>query len=182
MASINRYTLENWKKHGILCCGYDGCYGVAEAFMRKVAAFEFEDPELEIMFVLEGKSFNIDEASYSDFLNPKPWAIYDAINRIYTKCVEHGDFFESFLKVCADTKLLDPWFMSEEFMSNVWAGSIHGYWSIPMQGEESKEPYRSRFRKFIKSLDDRGLKWTKKYLEPDSFWKGKKAYWLEEER
>ena len=180
MIEISPYRLEEWKKHGILCCGYDGCYGVAEAFMRKVASFEFEDPTLEIMFVLEGKNFNIDEAKYSDFLNPKPWATTDAIERIYGRCVEHGEFFESFLKVCAETKLLDPWFLSERFMSNVWAGSIHGYWSILMQGEGSKEPYRNRFRKFIKSLDDRGLKWTEKYLEPDSFWGQKKVYWKDE--
>ena len=149
--------------------------------MRKVVAFEFEDPEFEIMVDLEGKNFDISKASYTDFLNPKPWATTDAIERIYIRCVEHGEFFESFLKVCAETKLLDPWFLSERFMSNVWAGGIRGHWSILMTGEESKEPYRNRFRKFIKSLDDRGLKWTEKYLEPDRFWGDKKAYWLEEQ-
>lgn len=177
---IPPYRFEEWRKHGILCCGYDGCYGVAEAFMRKVAVFEFEDPELEIMLALDGKNLNIDEASYSDFLNPKQQAIYDAIERIYNKCIEHGDFFEGFLKVCAETKLLDPWFMTEEFMTNVRAGGIRGYWSIKMQGETSKESYRNRFRKFIQSLDDRGLKWTEKYLEPDPFWKQKEAYWKDE--
>ncbi len=174
---IPPYRFEEWRKHGILCCGYDGCYGVAEAFMRRVAGV---DPAFEIMLALDGKNFNIDDASYSDFLNSKPLAIYDAIQRIYNKCVEHGDFFEGFLKVCAETKLLDTWFMSEEFMSNVWAGGIHGYWSIKMAGEDSKEPYRNRFRKFIQSLDDRGLKWTEKYLEPDPFWKQKEAYWKDE--
>ena len=176
---ISEYRFEEWKKHGILCCGYDGCYGVAEAFMRRIAGIVY--PSLEIMLDLDGKNFNIDEASYSDFLNPKPWATYDAIKKIYTKCVERGDFFENFLKVCSETKLLDPWFMSEEFMSNVWAGSIHGYWSIPMQGETSKEPYRNRFRKFIQSLDERGLRWTEKYLEPDPFWRQKEAYWVEKQ-
>lgn len=43
-----------------------------------------------------------------------------------------------------------------------------------------KESYRDRFKKFIQSLDDRGLKWTEKYLEPDPFWKQKKAYWKDE--
>lgn len=182
MAGINRYTLESWNKHGILCCGYEGCYGIAEAFMRQVVSIELDDPTWMIMLDLEYGSTSLNEVTYTDFLNPKPWAIHDAIERIYRRCVECGDFFESFLKVCAKTKLLDPWFMSEEFMSNVWAGSIHGHWSIKMQGEESKEPYRSRFRKFIKSLDGRGLKWTEKYLEPDSFWGQKKAYWLEKEQ
>ena len=182
MASINQYTLENWKKHGILCCGYDGCYGVAEVFMRKVVGLELDDPTWMIMLDLECGSTSLDEVTYSDLLHQKPYARPDAIERIYTRCVEIGDFFESFLKVCAKTKLLDPWFMSEEFMSNVWAGSVHGHWSIKMQGEESKEPYRSRFRKFIRSLDERGLKWTEKYLEPDSFWGQKKAYWLEEKQ
>lgn len=176
---ISSYTIENWKKHGILCCGYEGCYGVAEAFMRRVVDI---DPEFEIMLDLDNKNFNIDAASYSDFLNPKPWAIYDAIQRIYSMCVERGDFFENFLKVCAETKLLDPWFISEEFMSDVWAGGICGYWSIKMQGEYSKKLYRNRFRKFIQSLDDRGLRWTEKYLELDPFWGQKEAYWIEEEK
>ena len=178
---IPSYRFEEWRKHGILCCGYDGCYGVAEAFMRKVAAFEFEDPELEIMLALDGKNFNIDEASYSDFLNPKHWPIYDVVRRIYRRCVENGDFFESFLKVCAETKLLDPWFMSEEFMTDVWAGGIRGYWSILMHSDTSKEPYRNRFRKFIQSLDERGLRWTEKYLEPDPFWGQKEPYWIEKQ-
>lgn len=34
------------------------------------------------------------------------------------------------------------------------------------------------FRAFIKSLDDRGLGWTDKYLENDDFWGDKEAYWL----
>lgn len=177
--NITLCELEDWKKHGILHCGYYGCYAVAEAFMRKVASIEF-DPSLEIMLALDGKNFNLDDAHYDDFLNSEFYARTDAVQRIYRRCVEKGDFFESFLKVCAETKLLDPWFMSEEFMSNVWAGSIHGYWSIPMQGETSKEPYRNRFRKFIQSLDDRGLKWTEKYLEPDPFWKQKEVYWKDE--
>lgn len=174
---ISQYIVEEWKKHGILCCGYDGCYGVAEAFMRRVVGVD--DPAFEIMLDLECKNFNIDNANYFDFLHPKFYAKNDAIERIYNRCVERGDFFERFLKVCAETKLLDPWFMSEEFMSNVWAGSIRGYWSIKMLGEDSKELYRNRFRKFIKSLDERGLRWTEKYLEPDPFWRQKEAYWME---
>ena len=180
MASINRYTLENWKKHGILCCGYEGCYGIAEAFMRQVVSLELDDPTCMIMLALENGGIDLDEVTYRDLLHQEPYARqHDAIERIYGRCVENGDFFESFLKVCAKTKLLDPWFMSEDFMSNVWAGGIRGHWAIKMQGEESKEPYRSRFRKFIKSLDERGLKWTEKYLEPDSFWGQKKAYWTD---
>ena len=31
---------------------------------------------------------------------------------------------------------------------------------------------------FIKSLDDRGLGWTDKYLENNDFWGDKEAYWL----
>lgn len=170
---ISPYTIEDWKKCGILHCGYRGCYAVAEAFMRKV--LEFDDPSFEITLALEGKNFNIDKACYNDFLDPE--YRYDAIERIYSKCVESGVFFDSFLQICAKTKLLDPWFLSENFMSNVHAGSIRGYWSIPMQEEESKEPYRNRFRRFIKSLDERGLEWTEKYLEPDSFWGQKKKYW-----
>ena len=174
ITNISQYELENWKKHGILHCGYEGCYGVAEAFMRRVVGV---DSAFEIVLALDGKNFNLDDASYSDFLYPKFYAKNDAIKRIYSKCVETGDFFDSFLQVCAKTKLLDPWFLSENFMSNVHAGSIRGYWSITMQGEESKELYRSRFRRFIKSLDERGLRWTEKYLEPDSFWGQKKKYW-----
>lgn len=175
---IPPYRFEEWRKHGILCCGYDGCYGVAEAFMRRVAGFVY--PSLEIMLALDGKNFNLDDAHYDDFLNSKFYARTDAVQRIYRRCVEKGDFFESFLKVCAETKLLDPWFMSEEFMSNVWAGGIRGYWSIKMQDEASKEPYRNRFRKFIRSLDERGLRWTERYLKPDPFWRQKEAYWKDE--
>ena len=175
---ISPYTIEEWKTCGILHCGYEGCYGVAEAFMRRVVGV---DPAFEIMLDLSDKNFNINNASYSDFLHPKFYARDDAVRRIYRRCVENGDFFESFLKVCAETKLLDPWFISEEFMSNVWAGGIRGHWSIKMQDEVSKEPYRNRFRKFIQSLDDRGLKWTEKYLEPDPFWGQKNAYWKDEQ-
>lgn len=173
---ISPYRFEEWRKNGILCCGYHGCYA-AEAFMRRVVGV---DPAFEIMLALDDKNFNLDDASYSDFLHSKFYTRNDAIERIYRRCVEIGDFFESFLQVCAETKLLDPWFLSENFMTDVHAGSIYGHWSIPMQGEESKEPYRSRFRRFIKSLDDRGLKWTEKYLEPDPFWKQKEVYWKDE--
>jgi hypothetical protein len=175
MTNTSQYELGDWKKCGILHCGYRGCYAAAEAFMRKIIELEFDDPSFTITMTLEGKDFNIDEACYGDFLDLKYHD--DAIERIYSRCVETGDFFDSFVQVCAKTKLLDPWFLSENFMSNVHAGSIRGHWSIPMQGEESKEPYRSRFRRFIKSLDERGLEWTKKYLEPDSFWGQKKKYW-----
>ena len=175
---IPPYRFEEWRKNGILCCGYNGCNGVAEAFMRLVV--RHIHPSLEIMLALDGKNFNLDDAHYDDFLNSELYARTAAVQRIYRRCVEKGDFFESFLKVCAETKLLDPWFMSKEFMSNVWAGEIRGYWTIKMQDEDSKEPYRDRFKKFIQSLDDRGLKWTEKYLEPDPFWKQKKVYWKDE--
>lgn len=175
---IPPYRFEEWRKNGILCCGYDGCNGVAEAFMRRIAGPIH--PSLEIMLALDGKNFNLNDAHYDDFLNSEFYARTAAVQGIYRRCVEKGDFFESFLKVCAETKLLDPWFMSKEFMSNVWAGEIRGCWSIKMQDEDSKEPYRDRFKKFIQSLDDRGLKWTEKYLEPDPFWKQKEAYWKDE--
>lgn len=177
MIEISSYRLEEWKKHGILCCGYEGCYGIAEAFMRRVVGV---GPEFEIVLALDGKNFNLDDASYSNFLHSKFYPRNDAIEKIYRRCVEIGDFFDSFLQVCAKTKLLDPWFMSEEFMTDVWAGGIRGYWSIKMQDEVSKEPYRNRFRKFIQSLDERGLKWTERYLEPDPFWGQKKVYWKDE--
>ena len=172
---ISPCRFEELRKYGILYYGYDSCNGVAEAFMRRVAGLDH--PSLEIMLDLDGKNFNLDDAHYDDFLNLKFYARTAAVQRIYRRCVEKGDFFENFLKVCAETKLLDPWFMSKEFMFNVWAGEIRGYWSIKMLGEDSKEPYRDRFRKFIQSLDDRGLKWTEKYLEPDPFRKQKEAYW-----
>ena len=65
---IPPYRFEEWRKNGILCCGYEGCYGVAEAFMRRVVGV---DSVFEIILALDGKNLNIDEASYSDFLNSK---------------------------------------------------------------------------------------------------------------
>lgn len=117
---ISPYIYEIWKQCGILHCGYQGCYCVAEAFMRRVVLLETNDFSFDIEIALEGKDFNIDKAKYNDFLDTKLlYAKTNAIQLIYTKCVEHGNFFESFLKVCAETKLLDQWFMSKEFMSNV---------------------------------------------------------------
>lgn len=180
MQEISQYDINRWKRNGILGNGYDGCYGVVESFMRTIIASDTGDPSFAIMFVLDGiKDFDLDTLTYNDFLLSRK--VHHnrtlAIERLYVECVELGKFFNGFLQVCENTGLLDPWFLSEEFMSNVHAGSIRGFWSILMSGENSKEPYRERFRKFIKSLDDRGLEWTKKYVEPDPFWGTKKVYW-----
>ena len=145
--------------------------------MRTIIASDIGDPTFAIMFVLDGiKDFDLDTLTYNDFLLPEHNRTF-AIERLYIECVELGKFFNGFLQVCENTRLLDPWFLSENFMSNVHAGSIRGFWSIQIHGEDSKEPYRERFRKFIKSLDNRGLEWTKKYIEPDPFWGIKKVYW-----
>ena len=178
-ASLNAYEKDDIKKHGFLGCGFEGGYGIAEVFMMQVALFD--DPIVEIEFATKGidldTTFSIKTLYAACGSNERK--VNDIFDRIFNRCVFHGFYFNNFLKKCAETKFMDNWFMSERFMSNVWAGSIRGKWSTTFNHEANgKEPYRNRFRAFIKSLDDRGLGWTKKYLENDDFWGDKKAYWL----
>ena len=178
-ASLNAYNKDYVKKHGFLGCGFEGGYGIAEAFMMQVASFD--DPIVKIEFALKG--IDLDVAFSAKTLcavcSSNTCRVDDIFDRIFNECVFHGCYFDNFLKKCAETKFMDNWFMSERFMSNVWAGSIRGQWSIAFHHEANgKEPYRNRLRAFIKSLDDRGLGWTDKYLENDDFWGDKEAYWL----
>lgn len=157
------------KDYGILGCGFAGKNADAELFMSYVV-----DPSerTRIMIDLHGR-IDLDDI--------KSYKTTDACQRIFNKCVFLGFMFEGFLRACEDLKSLDLWFISEDFMSCVWAGGIRGNWSIMCQHENGdKEPYRRRFRKFIESLDRRGLNWTEKYLEQDRFWGQKKAYWSEQ--
>ena len=178
-ASLNAYNKDYVKKHGFLGCGFEGGYGIAEAFMMQVASLD--DPIVKIEFALKG--IDLDVAFSAKTLcavcSSNTCRVDDIFDRIFNECVFHGCYFDNFLKKCAETKFMDNWFMSERFMSNVWAGSIRGQWSIAFNYEANgKEPYRNRFRAFIKSLDERGLGWTDKYLENDDFWGDKEAYWL----
>ena len=170
------FHIEDLKKHGFLRYGFSNYYATAEAFIRQVAVEACPEmySEYAVMMSLAGKDVELNERSFAQMH-------YSAKDSIFNFTVFHGNFFEAFLSVCAKTRLLDPWFMSNEFMSNVWAGEIHGNWSIMCHHENGdKEPYRNRFRKFVSSLDERGLKWTEKYLAPDKFWGQKKAYWSEQ--
>lgn len=156
------------KDYGILGHGFDRKNADAELFMSYVV-----DP-------LEKTRIAIDLHGGIDLSNMNFYATRDICYRIFDKCVFLDFMFENFLRACEDLKSLDPWFMSNEFMSDVWAGGIRGNWSIMCQHENGdKEPYRRRFRRFIESLDSRGLNWTEKYLEQDGFWGQKKAYWSE---
>lgn len=177
--SVDAYSSVDYvTKHGFLGCGFDGGYSVAEAFMAKVAAYSC--PQLEIDLAVKG--IDIDNISIETLYTAYSldyWSVNSLLERIFVKCVFIGWFFNGFLNACAETKFLDNWLLSEIFMSNVHAGSIRGMWSIFYHHEnETKEPYRSRFREFIKSLDDRGLGWTQKYLEPDTFFGKREVYWL----
>ena len=157
------------KDYGILGCGFVGKNADAELFMSYVA-----DPS-------ERTRIMIDLRGGIDLDDIKSYKTTDVCCRIFNKCVFLGFMFDSFLRACEVLKSLDPWFMSDDFMSNVWAGGIRGNWSIMFQHENGdKEPYRRRFRKFIESLDSRGLNWTEKYLEYDRFWGQKKTYWSEQ--
>lgn len=162
--------LDYFKKHGILGGGFLGKHADAENFMSYVL-----DPSYETRISIDLRCGRIDLNDTED------WKTRDVCYSIFNKCVFLDFEFENFLKACRDLKSLDPWFMSTCFMSDVWAGGIRGKWSILCQYENSdKEPYRNRFRRFVQSLDDRGMKWTEKYLEPDRFWGQKKAYWSEQ--
>ena len=176
--SLTTYDKDYVKKYGFLGCGFEDGYSIAEAFMMKVASCN--DPLLEIDLAIKG--IDVDNISIESLYNRfhlDDWHINDMFSRIFSQCVFNGCFFDGFLNAIAETKLLDNWFMSERFMSNVWAGSIRGNWNILCHHKNgTKESYRNRFRAFIKSLDDRGLNWTKKYLENDDFWGNKEAYWL----
>lgn len=177
--SLNAYDKDYIKKHGFLGCGFEGGYGIAEVFMMQVALFD--DPIVEIEFATKGIDLDAIFSTKTLYAacGSNECRVNDIFDRIFNKCVFHGFYFDNFLKKCAETKFMDNWFMSERFMSNVWAGSIRGQWNITFHHEANgKEPYRNRFRAFIKSLDDRGLGWTDKYLENDDFWGDKEAYWL----
>lgn len=168
MMFSRRDMYEHTEYGGVLRCGFSDKIRDAELFMTYVI-----DPTEKTLVKIDLENgINLDDI--------KSFETVYACERIFNKCVFLGFMFDSFLKACEDLKSLDPWFMSNEFMSEVWAGGIRGNWSIMFQHENGdKEPYRKRFRKFIDSLDARGLGWTEKYLEPDSFWGKKKAYWTE---
>ena len=178
----------DWRKYGLLGYGYEGANAVAEALMRKIISLDYLDEEFEVKQALAGNSVDLSMPA-KEILSPLleshggRYKLEAAFKRVFVKCVYLGVCFEKFLEVCAETKLMDGWFLSEAFISDVWAGDIHGKWEILSSHENGdKRPYRRRFRKFVKSLDERGLHWTEKYLEPDWFWKVKRAYWLEEEQ
>ena len=168
------YDICHVNKHGFLGCGFKDGYSIAESFMLKAA---FYDSQLRVDLSAGDIGSISTKLLHSEYCLDD-YHIVSMFDRIFTKCVSIGLFFDGFLKACAETKLLDSWFMSERFMSNVHAGSIRGMWSILHQHEHgTKEPYRSRFRALIKSLDDRGLHWTERYLEPDGFWGKREVYW-----
>lgn len=154
--------------------GFDKPYDAAEAFMRAIVAYD--DPVSAIELDLEGLRLDARELAVQDFIGGNVWNRTSAFERIYNKCIEQNFFFDAFLDLCAKSKLFDGWFLSEDFMDNVYVGSIRAQWTIKMADEKSKEPYRSRFRKLIADLDVR-LNWTSKYLEPNSFWGIRKVYW-----
>ena len=173
-AQFSKWELDRWKKHGILGCGFEDGYHDGEIFMRYVVM-----PETFIDNALHGKEeVSIEDLKNLNFVHSNPLAQLTVYERIFMMCVENGFFFESFLDACRDTGAMDKWFMSDYFMDNVYAGSIHGRWHIRMQGEKNLDLYHERFRKFIRDLDER-LDWTNKYLEenPDSFWPKRKVYW-----
>lgn len=168
------YDICHVNKHGFLGCGFKDGYSIAESFMLKAA---FYDSRLRVDLSTSDIS-NISTKRLHGEYCLDDYHIVDMFERIFSKCVYYGWFFNGFLKACAETKFLDKWLLSERFMSNVHAGSIRAHWSVICQHEHgTKEPYRSRFRVLIKSLDDRGLHWTERYLEPDSFWGKKEVYW-----
>lgn len=180
-ASLDAYSKDYVKKHGFLGYGFEDGYGIAEAFMMQVASFD--DPIAIVEIELASKGIDLDIAFSAKTLyaacGSNGYQANGIFYRIFDICVFRGSYFDNFLKKCAETKFMDNWFMSESFMSSVWVGPIRGEWSILFDYETNgKEPYRNRFRAFIKSLDDRGLGWTEKYLENDSFWKNKAIYWL----
>ena len=178
-ASLNSYDKDYIKKYGFLGCGFEGGYSIAEVFMMQVALFD--NPIVEIEFATKGIDFDVVFSIKTLYAacGSDECKVNDIFDRIFNTCVFHGCYFDNFLMKCAETKFMDNWFMPERFMSNVWAGSIRGQWNIACHNEANgKEPYRNRFRAFIKSLDDRGLGWTDKYLENDDFWGDKEAYWL----
>ena len=168
---FSKEELDDFKRLGVLRCHFDGKFNDAELFMSYVI-----DPSERTKMLID-----LNGGIHLEPSGAEMWKSLDACERIFNKCVFLGFMFDSFLRACKDLKSLDPWFMSEDFMSCVWAGGIRGNWSIMFQHENGdKEPYRRRFRKFIESLDSRGLNWTEKYLEQDRFWGQKKAYWSEQ--
>lgn len=167
---FSKEELDDFKRLGVLRCHFDGKFNDAELFMSYVI-----DPSERTKMLID-----LNGGIHLEPSGAEMWKSLDACERIFDKCVFLGFMFDSFLRACEDLKSLDPWFVSKDFISNVWAGSIRGNWSIHFQHENGgKEPYRNRFRKFIRSLDDRGLNWTEKFLAPDGFWHDKKAYWTE---
>ena len=147
-----------WKyeQYGILGHGFDGHYENAEKFMIYII-----DPASIIDYTMKtGKYVELDfdmfEPSY-----PYPFTVYESV---LTRCLSNGFYFEEFLNACNETKAMDIYFLSDDFMTSVECGHWHGRWNIKMQGETSLDAYRNRFRVFIQSLNAR-LDWTNAYLK-----------------
>ena len=147
-----------WKydQYGILGHGFDGHYENAEKFMIYII-----DPASIIDYTMKtGEYVKLDfdmfEPSY-----PHPFTVYESV---LTRCLSGGFYFEEFLNACNETKAMDIYFLSDDFMTRVECGNWHGRWNIKMQGEASLDTYRNRFRALIHSLNSR-LDWTNAYLK-----------------
>ena len=116
------------KDYGILGCGFSEKYADVELFMSYVV-----DPseKTKIMIDLHG-------GIHLELSGVERWKSLDACGWIFNKCVFLGFMFDSFLRACRDLKSLDPWFMSEDFMSCVWAGGIRGNHERPLAVQEKK--------------------------------------------
>lgn len=147
-----------WKyeQYGILGHGFDGHYENAEMFLIYII-----DPTSIIDYTMKtGEYVKLDfdmfEPSY-----PHPFTIYESV---LSRCLSGGFYFDEFLNACSETKAMDVYFLSDNFMTRVECGNWHGRWNIRMQGEASLDTYRNRFRALIQLLNNR-LDWTNAYLK-----------------
>ena len=82
---IDKYTLDRWKKHGILGCGFEGGFHDGEIFMRYVVM-----PESLVKHSLDsGECYDLQNLN---MMHPHPFASLTVYERIFGQCVGNGFF------------------------------------------------------------------------------------------
>lgn len=156
VTEIEGHLYPEYEKYGILGHGFKGHYKNAEEFMIYIIA-----PSRIIDYTMRtGEYVKLD----FDMFEPSYMHPFDIYNSVLTRCLSGGFYFNEFIDACNETKAMDVYFLSEEFMTSVECGSWRGRWSIQMQDESNLDDYRNRFRTLIQSLDIR-LDWTNAYLK-----------------
>lgn len=171
MVQVSKHLEKYLAKNSALNCGLGEGYLDAEVFLLYVS-----DPEKLVSIDLNVNDPVCIDINSLDLVAYSHMHKDDVFNRVFCKCVEQGFEFDKFIDVCRETSVMDKFFMSQDFMDNVHAGSIHGHYYVKMQGEDIND-YRTRFKQFISFLDEK-FNWTAHYVQPNDFWGMRVVYWI----